>query len=506
MKKLLLGTSALVAAGLFSNGALAQTATTDTPVQFKLGGQYYAGIGAMVQQSDDPGDVAYKRNPIDAQDYFLIRFIGSTTFSNGITAGVFTRLNAFSAPNGTVNTTTGFQSANNTTIKDSYLYLRNAATWGEFRIGDDSDVRRNVATGNNAGAANGDGNLGANSAALQWLNTPVYNFTTMNLDGRGTKAVYYSPTIAGFQFGASFTPDKGGGHSNGPANDGDNSGPTDNITNGLTASYLNNETAYDYYSFSGQWTGTFGPTKIVGTVGYSSASRKCSINPKIGLGQNAIDTTTNVAGANQCNLVGTVNSTTSATNTAAVQAANQQLVGTQNADPHVYNAGMQVDYGPFELGVDYEQTVAIPGGLTGGAGQALLATGGLVNVAGSRTNEMINKIVDLNLSYTVGAIRLGAEYSRGAFEGITGDANVKRAAIENEVQVGGTYTVGPGVALIGMVQEAIYDANGAYVPTTGTFSPGSNAAGTFTGVAANNNIYAKSSTSTALIFETSIRF
>ena len=31
MKKLLLGTSALVAAGLFSNGALAQTATTDTP-------------------------------------------------------------------------------------------------------------------------------------------------------------------------------------------------------------------------------------------------------------------------------------------------------------------------------------------------------------------------------------------------------------------------------------------------------------------------------------------
>ena len=162
MKKLLLGTSALVAAGLLSNGALAQTATTDTPVQFKLGGQYYAGIGAMVQQDDEPGDVAYKRNPISAQDYFLIRFVGSTTFSNGITAGVFTRLNAFSAPNAAANTANGFQSSNNTTIKDSYLYLRNADTWGEFRLGDDSDVRRNVATGNNAGAANGDGNLGAN--------------------------------------------------------------------------------------------------------------------------------------------------------------------------------------------------------------------------------------------------------------------------------------------------------------------------------------------------------
>ena len=237
MKKLLLGTSALVAAGLFSNGALAQTATTDTPVQFKLGGQYFAGVGAFAQQDDNPGQVAYKRQPDSVQEYFLIRFIGSTTFSNGITAGVWTRLNAFSAPNGNANTSTGFQSSNNTTIKDSYLYLKNAATWGEFRLGDDSDVRRAVATGNNAGAANGDGNLGANSAALAWLNTPVWNETTMNLDGRGTKAVYYSPTIYGFQLGASYTPDQRGGHTYGPGNGGDNNGGTDRVTNGLTPSY-----------------------------------------------------------------------------------------------------------------------------------------------------------------------------------------------------------------------------------------------------------------------------
>ena len=57
---------------------------------------------------------------------------------------------------------------------------------------------------------------GANSADLQWLNTPVYNFTTLNLDGRGTKIAYYSPTVMGFQVGASFTPDKGGGHTYGP--------------------------------------------------------------------------------------------------------------------------------------------------------------------------------------------------------------------------------------------------------------------------------------------------
>ena len=343
--------------------------------------------------------------------------------------------------------------------------MKNAATWGEFRLGDDSDVRRSVATGNNAGAANGDGNLGANSAALQWLNTPVYNFTTMNLDGRGTKVVYYSPTIAGFQFGASFTPDAKGGHTYGPGNGGDNSGLTDRITNGLTPSYLNNESAYNYWSLSGQWTGTFGPTKIATTVGYSTGSRKCAVSSAITvpLGQNA--------GAAACSILGSG--------------------GTQNANPQVYNAGMQVNYGPFELGVDYEQTMAIPGTLAGGLGAASgfdaagAATGFTV-----KSNEMINKIVDLNLSYTIGAIRLGAEYSRGAFEGITGDANIKRAAIQNEIQVGGSYAVGPGVALVGMLQEAVYDANGRYIPLPG-------------GV---QNVYAKSTNTTAVIFETSIRF
>jgi predicted porin len=465
MKKLLMGTSALVAAGLFSNGALAQTATTDTPVQFKLGGQYYAGAGAFVQQNDNPGQVAYKREPVSFQDYFLIRFIGSTTFSNGITAGVWTRLNAFSAPNGTANTSSGFQSSNNTTIKDSYLYLKNAAVWGEFRLGDDSDVRKNSAVGIGAGAANGDGNLGANSADLMWLNTPVYNFTTSNLDGRGTKAVYYSPTIAGFQFGASFTPDKAGGHTNGPGNVGDNSGLTDRITSGLTPSYLNNQTAYNYWSLSGQWSGNIGPAKIATSVGYSTASRKCGVSSgvTIGLGQNATPA--------QCSILG--------------------AGGTQNANPQVYNAGLQVDYGPFELGADYEQTSAIPGSLEGGLGSATaFNAAGEATTFASKTNEMINKQVDLNLSYTVGAIRLGAEWSRGSFEGITGDANVKRAATLDQIQVGGTYTVGPGVALIGMLQEALYDAGGKYVPLPG-------------GV---QNIYAKDSNSTALIFETSIRF
>jgi predicted porin len=458
MRKLLLGTSAIVAAGFCSNSALAQTATTDQPVQMKLGGQYYAGTAALVSQDDNPGESGFKRNPISVQDYFLIRFIGSTTFSNGVTAGVFTRLNAFSAPNALANTSSGFQSSNNTAIKDSYIFLKNAAVWGEVRLGDESDVRRDAAIGTSSGAAAGDPNLGANSAALQFTNSPVINLTTLNLDGRGTKVAYYSPTIEGFQLSASFTPDKAGGHSNGPGNSGDNNGKTDNQTLGLTPSLLNGSTAYDYYSLAGSWTGTIGPVKLATELSYSTGSRKVGVSTAITvpLGQNLITSNTS----------------------------------TTNADPHIYNAGLQLDYGPFEFGMDYEQDVAIPGGVFAGAN----------NIVANKSNEVIDKIFDFNFSYTVGAIRLGAEYSRGTFEGVTGDANVKRAALNNEIQIGGTYTVGPGVNLVGMIQQENYDQGGAYVPLTGSATP------IVGGVAANNNVFAKGFNSTALIFETSIRF
>src|SRR6202000_496001 len=95
---------------------------------------------------------------------------------------------------------------------------------------------------------------------------------------------------------------------------------------------------------------------------------------------------------------------------------------------------------------------------------------GANGIVGAKSNEVINKQVDINLSYTVGAIRLGAEYSRGSFEGITGDTNRKRAAINNEIQGGASYTVGPGVALVGMIQQEDYDANGKYVPLTSGLS------------------------------------
>ena len=458
MKKLLLGTSALVAAGLFSNGAHAQTATTDQPIQMKFGGQYYTGAAAMISQDDQPGEAAYKRQPVGFQDYFLIRFLGSTTFSNGITAGVWTRLNAFSAPNGGVNTTNGFQSSNNTTIKDSYVYLKNAS-WGEFRIGDDSDVRRNDAVGNNAGVT-GDGNIGANSGAIYFSGSPVYNFTTLNLDGRGTKIVYYSPTIYGFHFGASYAPDKAGGHTNGPGNIGDNNGPTDNQTNGLTPSYLNNASAYNYYSLTTGYNGTFGPVKAAWTAGFSTGSRKGACGTKVALGNDALST--------DC-----------------------ALNPTNNANPKVYNSGIQLNYGPYELGFNYELSQAMPGGLLSGYNSAISA----------KSNELVNKQFDLNLSYTVGAIRLGAEWSRGEFEGITGDlTDIKRAAINDVIQIGATYSVGPGVNIAGLIQQTLYDPSGAYVPNGSNFTPGTG------GVPANNNVYAKSYNSTALIMETSFRW
>ncbi len=77
---------------------------------------------------------------------------------------------------------------------------------------------------------------------------------------------------------------------------------------------------------------------------------------------------------------------------------------------------------------------------------------------------------------------------------------MKRAVTNDVIQVGATYSVGPGINVSGLIQETLYDAGGNYVPNGANFTPGNG------GVAANNNVYAKNFDSTALIMETSFRW
>src|SRR5690348_8186303 len=82
MKHVLLGTTALVAAGLVASNAHAAQG-----VQLGIGGYYAAAAGLILSQSasgDDPG--AHTRDIVFRQDV-EVHFKGETTLDNGLTVG-----------------------------------------------------------------------------------------------------------------------------------------------------------------------------------------------------------------------------------------------------------------------------------------------------------------------------------------------------------------------------------------------------------------------------------
>ncbi len=448
MKKILLSTTALIAMGLVT---AAHAAEKDQPIKLTVGGAFQFGYGIMLQDNNQPGQAGFKRAADSAQEDFLIRISGESKFENGLTAGVYFRLRG-------ENTRGGGAAFTNDTFKDDYLYLKGDA-FGTFRFGDVSDVRRDKGYTAPQVCNCGDSFFGSNTQNVTFNNSPIgTNATAANFDGRATKIAYYSPTINGFQLAFSYAPDFQKGHRVGGnraeafPNGGGNTGN------------LNLNFARNFYSVAASYDAAIGDVKISTGAGFSGAS--------------AVRATT--------------------------------VVGINDADPFIYNAGLTVTYGAFKIGGAYEYSAHGEfGGFTsfGAAGLATAAGGAFAKV---KTNDINNKISDIGITYTVGPLTTGISYSRGDYEGVVDPANPKRSAINNIVFAGANYLVGPGVNLLGGVQLNNYDPQGNYVPLPKNSTPstiGSNTGGTGTaGVPANNNPFARSYTGVVLVFGTAIRF
>ena len=191
MKHILLGTTALVAAGLVASNAHAAQG-----VQLGIGGYYAAAAGLLFDQSNnsgDPGD--HTRNVVFRQDV-EIHFKGETTLDNGLTVGARIELE-------------GQQSDDQ--IDEVWAYFKGG--WGQVRFGDDDDASEQLHylipnASNDFGVdtpyfdfSNNHGN-GFNNGSFQT------NSTVLNISGDATKILYFSPTFAGFSFGISFAPDR----------------------------------------------------------------------------------------------------------------------------------------------------------------------------------------------------------------------------------------------------------------------------------------------------------
>ena len=190
MKKALLATSALIAAGIIAAPAIAAEKKAAGPIDLKTKGYFHA-LGVHTSQDTTAG--ANLRNFMITEEA-EISFSGSTTLDNGIKVGVDVQLEA---------ETCGDQ------IDEHYVWFK--GSFGQLVIG----------------AENGAGNKSFRGSSVPisgWVSSWTSNFRLYTIPGANTagqpfradisgdseKITYWSPKIAGgLVLGASYTWDSG---------------------------------------------------------------------------------------------------------------------------------------------------------------------------------------------------------------------------------------------------------------------------------------------------------
>jgi len=184
-KTLLLGTTALMAAGLVASG-VAQAA--EEPITVGVGGYVVSAIGTVSEENED-GQAADAQNSVVMGNDVQISVSGSTTLDNGITAGFSASIEGGGASQGA--------------LDDRFAYLK--GEWGMIRIGQTESARQKMTT------------VAPNAAGIFGINSPFFPIgvkgaTILNVntqsDGLGDddafKVLYFSPSFNGFKVGLSY--------------------------------------------------------------------------------------------------------------------------------------------------------------------------------------------------------------------------------------------------------------------------------------------------------------
>ncbi len=231
MKKILIGTTALIAA--------TATAQASEPIKLQLGGfmEYY--VAGANQDGDYTGSV----NSFDIQGEGEIYFKGSTTLDNGMTVGVMVQLE-----NGTDNN-------GDDIIDESYLFV--TGKFGKVEVGSTDNIAYKMrATAPNAAYTEVD-----DTAIPNYLIRPFSddNITDMGFDGDANKISYMTPKFYGLQAGVSFTP------SNNASGDDANVGVTNSENIGKAVNFD------EAYAASVSYEREIGPVGLLATAGYTVA-------------------------------------------------------------------------------------------------------------------------------------------------------------------------------------------------------------------------------------------
>jgi outer membrane protein OmpU len=230
MKKVLLGTTALLGAGLVASPAFAADG-------IKLGVGGFFKTAYMVNFDDDSeGEPGNERNTDGVFSDAEIHFTGSTVLDNGLEVGARVELEGEddTSPDGD-----GDQ------IDEAWIYF--SGGFGELRMGSDDDALANACIV----PPGGTGNFSAFSPNQWGANTVTSNSVCSGVDDRGDaqKFVYISPSFAGFQFTGSYTPNGG------DERHGDGVGAHLGMPANVDGESRHNVSAYLSYAFEGDGWG-----------------------------------------------------------------------------------------------------------------------------------------------------------------------------------------------------------------------------------------------------------
>jgi predicted porin len=213
MKKTLLASTALVGAGLLAAPASAGTVGAKDGMNVSLSGLAWFTTTIYDEDLSVNKGRGYKFSMNEAE----IHIKASNTADNGIGYGLTVELNAGS---------------NDGTAADEVFVHIDSDQWGRLELGDQDDASDRMMMGSwqaNKGTGGPYGGLGTQSMFSSRASAPLSNANwQVATTSDATKATYFSPRFAGFQVGASLTPDSG--QSAGAAGqDADNDGDLENV-------------------------------------------------------------------------------------------------------------------------------------------------------------------------------------------------------------------------------------------------------------------------------------
>lgn len=183
MKKLLYGTTALVAAGCLANSAFAAD-----KIQLGVGG-YFQAVFAVGDEDDGDGEGADGRREHGLFREGEIIFNGKTTLDNGLEVGVQVQLEAETCDD---------------QIDETFIYFEGA--WGRLNVGQENSGAYLQHRGTSSVG------LGLNSPNFRIWAAPAgagatVTATPPNMTSDSEKLTYFTPRLFGFELSASYTPD-----------------------------------------------------------------------------------------------------------------------------------------------------------------------------------------------------------------------------------------------------------------------------------------------------------